>query len=466
MCRSLAEGGRRCASGHPAVRAAKRAASKALAGAVAEAGDDHPATAAYLAAKAWAEKTQQAVKDGDEDTAKLCAANAKAAAKASKALLTGKPAGDYPSPEEKELGHPRPTGAAELESSAGGLPAGHAWPEHTRAAVALADAAGAGAQDAAMIPRDDGGQGIAWSGENFNGAAAVYPGTEDEGGHPQVRLVLSDMDQSSYEALAASPWPYRTDGGSVIYDRLPADQARQVVEAARSGQPGKPWERHGLRAGGYRDTLPYEDAAKLEPESAAWSSELSESESEWVKRYTGTDYYRINKHLYEGRSLAEQHESDDVPMQHITDMLDSALAKAPRPEQPHRTFRGFKPPLEVRKANQVAEWARSNFQVGQVYRDDSYISVSHCPAVAAGFASTWWSDGGESGDADHGVVFEMTTSRGAAVASVSVFNNDERERLLPRGSTFRVVGVHEDAVIDGKKAVLVQMVDVHDIPRF
>lgn len=463
MCRSLAEGGRRCASGHPAVRAARRAASNALAGAVAEGGADHPATAAYLQAKAWADKTQQAVQAGDEDAAKAYAANAKAAAKASNALLSGKQAGEYPSTDEPA--RPRPAAAVETQTGSHRPAAEPEWPEHRRAAASLADAAGA--HDATVIPRDDGGEGIAWSSERFNGTAAVYPGNEDEGGHPQARLVLSDMDRSSYEALAASPWPYRTEGNSVIYDRLPADQAQQVLDAARSGQAGRPWERHGLDTGSTRERLPYAQAQQLVPESSAWSAGLTPEEKHWVHRYTGSAYEELNVHLYHGRSLDEDLQGYDVPVRQVTTALDSALARAATPKTPHRTFRGFTPPQDVVRSNQVPQWARSRFQVGQVYRDDSYISVSHCPEVAADFSDNEWHDRatGASGSADHKVVFEVLTRRGAAVGALGMMGNSERERLLPRGSAFRVVGVHENAEVAGHKAVLIQLVDVHDIPR-
>jgi hypothetical protein len=150
----------------------------------------------------------------------------------------------------------------------------------------------------------------------------------------------------------------------------------------------------------------------------------------------------------------------------VTQNLDSAIDAAGTSEKPHRTYRGFTPPLEVRKENRVASWVRERFAVGGRYRDESYMSVSHDPHVAAGFTHTSWSEGWESGRADYGVVFEAVTRRGAALAGISVFGNAERERLMPRGANWTVVGVQEGVSIGGKKHMVVQLLDTQDTPRY
>lgn len=450
MCRSIPEGGRRCASSHPAVRVAQRATTPQLGQSVADAGADHPAADAYAQAQAWADQAREAARNGEEDRARQYAANAKQCGQASRTLLEDDRAPAlYPNTAQDTVPDaPEP-----------GLPEG-------RAAQALAGAAGAG--DAPVVPRADGGQSVAWEQEGFAGSATVYPGDERNGGHPRARVVFTDLDRDRYEALAKSPWPYRTEDGAVIYERLPADQAAQVIEAAGSRTPGTPWRRHGLTAGVNRDRLDEDDAEEVEDESYEWAASLSSDEEHYVNAYTDPDPCdEINKALYRRRPANEPIESLGVPLSEATAHLDAALERAPRPDQPHITYRGFVPPLQVRKADKVLEWAHDNFKVGGVYRDRSYMSVSHCPDVAAGFSrNTWWSRDGTDGKTTHGVVFEVVSSRGAALASVSEFQNEEVERLLPRDSRFHVVGIRDNVRIGGQNKVVIQMVDVHDVPRF
>ncbi|MFM9452433.1 ADP-ribosyltransferase [Streptomyces europaeiscabiei] len=434
------------------MRAAKRAASRQLASSVAQAPDGHPAQDAYTSAQEWAAKTKEAVEAGDDDRAKMYAGNAKKCAAAARTLLRGrKPKDDYPDPDDQAvvnaLPPPRP-------------------PEEARAAQALAGAAGIGGRARLLPPREDGGQSAAWNDKDFAGSATVYPATDDEPGYGKV--VFHRLDKERYEALADSPWPYRTENGQVIYDRVPVDHAEQIIHAASRRRAAKPWERHGLSDAATRMTLDSETAARLEPESKAWVEKLNEQQSSWAKAYTLEAYEHINRHLYQGKSLDESAAHMSVPMREVTGHLDSAIAAAGESETPHHTFRGFTAPVDVRKNNQVASWVRGNFPVGGRYRDDSYMSVSHCPAVAANFTELHWEDedSGQSGTADLGVVFETVTRRGAAVAELSWFDNAERERLLPRGAEWVVVGVHEGVNVAGKRCMLVQMCDGNDAPRY
>ena len=101
MCRSKSKGGRRCASSHPAMRVAKRAASRQLGINVAQASDGHPAQDAYSSAQEWAARTKEAVEAGDDDRAKMFAGNAKKCAAAARTLLRGrKPKDAYPDPSD------------------------------------------------------------------------------------------------------------------------------------------------------------------------------------------------------------------------------------------------------------------------------------------------------------------------------------------------------------------------------
>ncbi|TLQ39223.1 ADP-ribosyltransferase [Streptomyces marianii] len=432
------------------MRSARRAASAQLGKAVAEAGDQD-AQEAFANAQAWAARTKEALESGDDDRARMYAVNAKKCAAAARAYIRGRqPKKPYPDADD-------PAALAETPPPPP--------PEQTRAARALAGAVGVGGRARVLPPREDGGQTSAWNDQGFGGAATIYPGEGDD--PPYARVVFSRLDRDRYQALANSPWPYRTEDGQVVYDRVPVDHAEQIIHAAASRRVAKPWERHGLSDEGYRDGLDEVTAGRLVPESQAWASNLDENQRQWVTTYTGHSYSEINEHLYKGRDLDQPAEDMHTPMRVVTGHIDSAIAAAGESEQAHRCFRGYTPPLEVRRENRVASWARENFVVGGRYRDDSYMSVSHCPEVAAGFADRYWEDDdGEFGNADHGVVFETVSRRGAAVAHISAFGNAERERLMPRGSEFVVVGVHENVNVAGKPCVVVQLADVNESKRY
>ncbi|GGU39091.1 hypothetical protein [Streptomyces violascens] len=463
MCRSLSKGGRRCGSSHPAVRAARRAASTALRKDVAVAGAGHPALGAYATAQMWEAKTRQAVESGEDEQAKLYAGNAKLSAAATRTLLKDrKQTPRYPNAADPRVAWAMPAPAPEDDGwGAAQLPE---YPEHVRAADAFARASGAGGA-ATFVPRADGGQTVAWRGDDFAGSATVYPANGDE--PPHARVVFNRLDQGRYQALADSPWPYRIENGQVIYDRVPADHAEQIIGAARARQAARPWERHGLGRDPQRDQLHEHRAGALVPESSAWASRLNSEQHHWVSTYTGSKYRQINAHLYNGHDLDQPAETMDVPMRVVTDSINSAIRSAGTAEVPHRTFRGFTPPLEVRKGNRVAQWARETFPAGSRYNSPSFLSSSHCPEVAGGeyFARTDWEDNGQYGEADHAVVFEMVSRRGAAVAHVSQYGNLERERLHESGSNWVSVGVQENVTIKGRACVVVQLVDMNEVHR-
>ncbi|MGW2686441.1 hypothetical protein ACWC6I_25205 [Streptomyces sp. NPDC001414] len=469
MCRSKSKGGRRCTASHPAVRSAQRAASSALAQSVADAGTGHPAQEAFDSAREWADRARLAAEAGDDERARRCAEHAKACASASREMLAdSRRQAPYPPTTDPRSAfamttprRPDPQPPAE-EWTAPPMPE---YPEHVRAADALAAATGAGGR-ATFIPREDGGQTVAWGGESYAGSATVYPGTDEE--PPHARVVFHRLDRDRYQALADSPWPYRVEGGQVIYDRVPADHAEQIISAAASGTAARPWERHGLSDARERQDLDRDAAGRLQEESERWAAKLSRPQREWTQTYTGSSAIRdLNGHLYRGEDLDKPAGTMDVPAREVIGHLDGAIAAAGTSEQAQIGYRGYTPPAEVLQSDRVAEWARENFRVGARYRDDSYMSISHCPRVAASFADTYWKvEGGPSGRASTGVMFETVSRRGAPVAAVAAFGNLERERVMPRGMNWTVVGVQEGVVVDGKPHVVIQLLDERESPRY
>ncbi|WP_217226017.1 hypothetical protein [Streptomyces anulatus] len=397
---------------------------------MADAGPGHPAQEAFDSAREWADRSRLAAEEGDDERARRCAEHARSCAAASREMLADRRR-QTPYPAAAD---PRNAFAMDTPRRPEPEPPGDAWtappapefPEHVRAADALAAATGAGGR-ATFISREDGGQ-----------------------------------------TVAGSPWPYRVEGGQVIYDRAPADHAEQIISAAASGTAARPWERHGLSDARERQVLDRDAAGRLEEESEQWAARLSGPQREWTTTYTGSSTIRdLNGHLYRGEDPDKPAGTMDVPAREVTGHLDGAIAAAGTSEKAQVGYRGYTPPAEVLQSDRVTEWARENFRVGGRYRDDSYMSVSHCPRVAASFADTYWKvEGGPSGRASTGLMFETLSRRGAPVAAVASYGNLERERLMPRGMNWTVVGVHEGVVIDGKPHMVVPLLDERESPRF
>ena len=98
MCRSAAQGGRRCPSAHPGVRRAQRALSGLLEQVAGqEAG--HPADEAYLYAMLWADRALAAAAAGEDERAQRCGWAAQACGQAARRLLADPRAeAGFPSP--------------------------------------------------------------------------------------------------------------------------------------------------------------------------------------------------------------------------------------------------------------------------------------------------------------------------------------------------------------------------------
>ncbi|MYZ41067.1 hypothetical protein GT002_39675, partial [Streptomyces sp. SID4917] len=96
---------------------------------------------------------------------------------------------------------------------------------------------GAGGR-ATFIPREDGGQTVAWGGESFAGSATVYPGTDEE--PPHARVVFHRLDRDRYQALADSPWPYRSRAArSSTTVSPPTTPSRSSPWPRRAPPPGR-----------------------------------------------------------------------------------------------------------------------------------------------------------------------------------------------------------------------------------
>lgn len=188
-------------------------------------------------------------------------------------------------------------------------------------------------------------------------------------------------------------------------------------------------------------------------------SNLSFSEKKALQVYTGEAYGWINSSMFpEGKTrmfkkdpkeykllLQEGDETFEnsayllAPknpefLKEFDGHVTSAMAKAPL--QQRTVYRGmsswhnaFKNPDGTKTS--INEYVASHFSLGQEVVFDGYQSTSSSVEIGQNYTST-----------RDGLLFEIKTSSGLNVTSVSQFDR-EHEVILPRSSRYMVVGVHE-----------------------
>lgn len=192
--------------------------------------------------------------------------------------------------------------------------------------------------------------------------------------------------------------------------------------------------------------------------SKAEMSDLSVEEKAALRFFTSQEYRWVNEALYTGEGLSSNEAAtahkpyfvgnqldeqayhgtgpsgkNAAMLQELTGYLDSALAKGPK--QQRRVYRGMSRTNKAfggdHKGNNIKEWVDQNISLGQEMVFDGYQSTSLDGDVAVGYADT------------NGLVYEIVTSSGVNVTSVSEYTR-EKEVVLPRGARYMVVGVHDN----------------------
>ena len=124
-------------------------------------------------------------------------------------------------------------------------------------------------------------------------------------------------------------------------------------------------------------------------------------------------------------------------------IIDGVLAKTDLPESTI-VYRGHK--MIVPAGKDPVEYIRSHYKVGSQYSKESYGSTSLNPSIGAYFAGKPTSKT-DNGQTKVGVVFEMATTEGAPLRTLSSVQNED-EILLPRNKKFRVAGVYESIAFE------------------
>jgi hypothetical protein len=217
--------------------------------------------------------------------------------------------------------------------------------------------------------------------------------------------------------------------------------------------------------------------------SEAWDANLTTKEQIVMEDFTGMLSHNINRYLY-SEEYRDAVDNDDSSIHNnwMVEKYGAEEAASMRKRERERLIEsiavidgvldGTKVPdnTVVYRGHQILvpagkdpmEYITSHYKVGSGYSKESYDSTSLNPAVGAYFAGKPASKT-ETGETKVGVVFEMLTSEGAPIRSLSSVQNED-EVLLPRKKNFRVAGVHEsvafqsveideesDAIHDNKK---------------
>lgn len=196
-------------------------------------------------------------------------------------------------------------------------------------------------------------------------------------------------------------------------------------------------------------------------------SNLSYSEKKALQVYTGDAYGWINSSMFptgktrmfkkdpkeyepmlkEGKEVFEDSPYVYAPknpefLKEFDGYVTSAMPKAPL--QQRLVYRGMSSwhgafsKSDGTKAT-LKEYVDKNFSLGQEVVFDGYQSTSTSVDVAQNYTSH-----------DDGLLFEIKTSSGLNVTSVSQFDR-EQEVILPRGSRYMVVGLHEKVDYSAKQ---------------
>lgn len=125
------------------------------------------------------------------------------------------------------------------------------------------------------------------------------------------------------------------------------------------------------------------------------------------------------------------------------------MAKAPR-KRTRTLYRGVQQGGTGASGQPVEAWASQEAHLGEKVTFDGYQSTSSSFSIAS---ETYASD-------DSSVIFEIRTPEGVNLTSISSYQ-EEQEVLLPRKSTYVIVGKHDVIRPTGRTATIIQMVAVN-----
>lgn len=188
---------------------------------------------------------------------------------------------------------------------------------------------------------------------------------------------------------------------------------------------------------------------QIENESKNELQPLTRKEKFTLSLYSSQEFKNINPVLNGQKSIHELDDDVDTFIQRIG-VLDQAIAKGPGKQR--KVYRGDSHLSQIDDFHEgegnrnIHSWVDENRTLGSTVSFSSYVSTT--PNVES--AKTYL------GTQKSGVIYEIQTSKGINLSSISGYG-DEHEVLLPRESTYVVVGVQKPR----DDIAIVQLVENH-----
>jgi hypothetical protein len=209
------------------------------------------------------------------------------------------------------------------------------------------------------------------------------------------------------------------------------------------GHSGRPGQRGGSTgSGGAAPGAPSDKERKdfaelvkdetLNERQMTVAEKIGEEEAKAIVRYTieeqNMSYKSVNPALRDGVVMSPE---DKLLVKHV----DHGLEQMPLHDG--KTYRGIVTPSEYDSSK---DYIDANFKVGQVVRDDAYLSTSKDRLLADTFSNGSYGYGDEG---ERGIIIEVYSRQGRDISSLAV-RQSEKEVLFPRSTRFVVDAVYFD----------------------
>lgn len=239
---------------------------------------------------------------------------------------------------------------------------------------------------------------------------------------------------------------WKEENKELVREHLPETQPFQVKSSGKK----VPAHMMALFSQGSREPivgLPEEERVaatkKLYEDKKEWEESLTPDEDRVVHNYAINFYELINRYLRRS-GLAELFRTDPfykesdwkTRCKNAVKDMDSALKKAPKPEEPRKVYRFFRVPAGV----SPVEYMERYFKKGEGFQDAAYMSTTADSEFLLAHLHSR-----NKGTRNHGyVIMEILTKDGASLqpremSSPGNVQSLEKEIILPRNKKFTVV---------------------------
>lgn len=266
----------------------------------------------------------------------------------------------------------------------------------------------------------------------------------------KIRTKINALFEAPPTAFATVPEKQFTQSAAI-----PPAAILPVPEPVQPAPVEKTYKDYGFRQinrDNYLSNRPKGDFKASMRTSIAQFDSLTPVESQAVQLYTYDNHYKwINDALYTKNIAVAPDgphktvfpyswDKEESPvtypgyqnagtLKEVCNVLDSAIKKAPAEQK--TVYRSVTADNGMFNGLTPSEYLEKNIQAGKEIKFDGYLSSTLDPEVAL-----------KHGNRVDGVLFEIRTTEGLNISMPSSYQ-EEQEVLLPRNTTYKVVGVHK-----------------------